>query len=158
MLIHAKQGSGKTVFQYYLIEQLKIPDVRIYTLEQFQEAIRKIEDGTIHRYHVAIMDGTLLFPSRNFTSKEAKELQRQVAVLRAFENIYTISFPFPEDGDLSLRKNFDLVEINNHSDRWQAIYEDKERSFNLNIPEYDESTLAEWHEIDQKYKRGNLKY
>lgn len=147
-----RQGSGKTVFQYYIDQILKLPFTHIYSMEEYQHTIKNMPTLS----HIAILDGTLLFPSRNFSSKEQKELQRQLNVFRAFSNIYSISFPFFDEADASIRKHFYECKIIKSGNNRIAEIDNGENIYTIKIPTMTTEIIEQIHSKDILNKKSNL--
>lgn len=144
LLIHGKQGTGKTVFQYYLSQLLDIPGKQIYNIEEYKQVVSHMPTKSV----INFLDTTLLFPSRNFSSKDQKKLQEQINVYRAFSNVYTASVPSIEEIDVTFRRHFDQVKILNVFEKRFAHITIGKRLFVLAIPKFNEKYLQEIHKID----------
>lgn len=154
LALTGRQGTGKTVFQYWIDDILNLPSIHIYTKEEFNFLMRGEEFPIKH--HIAIMDGTLLFPSRDFSSKDQKQLQRQVNVLRAFQNVYSISFPFFEEADKTIQRHFYECKLSKTSSRRYVKIVNSENEYSIEIPNFSKEKIEQIHQLDRKYKSSNL--
>ena len=152
LALTGRQGSGKTVFQYFIDTILKLPSKHIYSLTEYNNVVKDMPSKS----HIAILDGTLLFPSRNFSSKEQKELQRQLNVFRAFSNVYSISFPFFEEADATIRKHFYECKILKVGQNRLAEINHGDSKYTIKIPNIDDKTIQDIHKIDLSNKKSNL--